>query len=193
MYVYVTDTNECLADNGGCDHICINTQGSFRCSCNETFILASDNKTCTPNITGCDYVINEPTGHINTSGYPNSLYSPNSNCTWIIDLPADQYKRIELKFDEISIEESRNCAKDHVTILNGKDKNSLSLGSYCGNQLPATIYSSTEVVTIKFISDGSINHKGFSLQYKGLKEQNKGKCYNKFTNNINGILNNHIK
>ena len=173
MHVYVTDINECLTDNGGCDHNCTNTQGSFECSCNESFMLGPDNKTC--NIIHCDFVINETSGHINTTGYPNSLYAPNSNCTWIIDLPADQYKRIELKFVEISIEGSHDCTKDRVTILNGKDDNSLSLGSYCGNQLPATIYSSTEAVTIKFISDSSVNDKGFSLQYKGLKERSEGK------------------
>ena len=31
--IIVTDTNECLASNGGCQHICINTNGSFYCTC----------------------------------------------------------------------------------------------------------------------------------------------------------------
>ena len=74
----------------------------------------------------------------------------------------------------MSIEESPNCTKDQLTILNGKDGNSLLLGSYCGNELPASIWSSTRVVTINFLSDNIVNKKGFSLQYKGLTERIKG-------------------
>lgn len=35
----ITDINECLRDNGGCDPdaACINTMGSFQCSCDEGF------------------------------------------------------------------------------------------------------------------------------------------------------------
>ena len=150
----------------------MNIQGSFECSCNTSYMLTADNKTCTPNLTKCDYMLEESSGHINTSGFPNTLYAPNSNCTWIIDLPA--YKRIELKFDEMNIEESPNCVKDRVTILNGKDADALPLGSYCGNKLPPTIQSSTEVVTIQFVSDGTVNNKGFNLQYRGLKDRSRG-------------------
>ena len=170
---YFTDTDECLNNNGGCDHICINTQGSFECLCNTSDILTADNKTCAPNITECDYMLEESSGHINTSGFPNTPYAPNSNCTWIIDLPA--YKSIELKFDQMDIEESTNCVKDRVTILNGKDGDALPLGSYCGNKLPPTIQSSIEIVTIQFVSDGTVNGKGFNLQYKGVKKRSEGK------------------
>ena len=85
------------------------------------------------------------------------------------------YKHIELKFEEMDIEDSPNCSKDQVTILNGKGRNSLSLGSYCGNQLPPTIMSSTEVVTITFNTDDSVDDKGFRLFYRGITEQSKGK------------------
>ncbi len=104
----------------------------------------------------------EPNGHINTSGYPDSSYAPNSTCTWIIWLPA--YRSIELEFDEIDIEDSPDCVKDQVTIWNGKERESLPLGSYCGNQLPAIYKSSTEIVTINFVSDDTVNKRGFSLQ-----------------------------
>ena len=92
-------------------------------------------------------MLKEPSGSINTDGFPNLTYAPNSNCTLIIDLPA-AYKIIELVFDEIDIEESPGCVKDQVTILNGKDGNALSLGSYCGNKSPVTIKSSTQAVTM---------------------------------------------
>ena len=41
-----TDINECSTNNGGCAHSCVNTQGSFTCSCRSGFQLASDGRGC---------------------------------------------------------------------------------------------------------------------------------------------------
>ena len=41
------DVNECDDNNGGCEQICTNLDdGSFQCSCNSGFVLASDNMNC---------------------------------------------------------------------------------------------------------------------------------------------------
>ena len=40
------DVNECLDNNGGCDHNCTNTIGSFVCSCQPGYDLDSDRLTC---------------------------------------------------------------------------------------------------------------------------------------------------
>ena len=41
------DFNECSISNGGCEEICINTDGSFICSCHQGYMLRDDNRTCT--------------------------------------------------------------------------------------------------------------------------------------------------
>ena len=47
LVTFVTlDINECTHDNGGCDHICINTKGSFHCKCKPGYILGEDGKSC---------------------------------------------------------------------------------------------------------------------------------------------------
>ena len=154
--------------------MCRNTLGSFECSCNTHYMLGEDQKTC---ISVCgNVIIHEPTGNISSSGFPISSYPPNSNCSWTINLP-EQYKSVELKVNEMSIEESVNCTKDRLIIINGKDEKSLSMGSYCGKELPPIMQSSTRAVTVYFISDDKINNKGFSLQYKGLTERVKGNKY----------------
>ncbi|MEQ2180042.1 hypothetical protein GOODEAATRI_031551, partial [Goodea atripinnis] len=40
------DVDECSAPNGTCEHICINTMGSFRCSCKPGYQLHIDGHTC---------------------------------------------------------------------------------------------------------------------------------------------------
>uniref|UniRef100_H2Y969 VWFA domain-containing protein n=1 Tax=Ciona savignyi TaxID=51511 RepID=H2Y969_CIOSA len=46
------DVNECDTNNGGCSDTCVNTQGSFHCTCPENMILDSDLATCISNTTG---------------------------------------------------------------------------------------------------------------------------------------------
>ena len=41
------DINECKANNGGCDHICTNTESSYICSCNSGYQIESDEHNCT--------------------------------------------------------------------------------------------------------------------------------------------------
>ena len=43
------DINECDSIND-CQQVCMNTDGSFACTCTECFILASDGKNCTGKI-----------------------------------------------------------------------------------------------------------------------------------------------
>ncbi|MBN3303491.1 GAS6 protein, partial [Amia calva] len=38
------DVNECLWKKGGCDHVCVNTVGSYRCSCLPGYALADRHK-----------------------------------------------------------------------------------------------------------------------------------------------------
>ena len=40
------DINECQTNNGGCEQICTNTDGSFECSCNQGYSLSSDRTNC---------------------------------------------------------------------------------------------------------------------------------------------------
>ena len=42
----IIDINECEMSNGGCDQICANIPGSYRCSCLEGHNLTSDSRKC---------------------------------------------------------------------------------------------------------------------------------------------------
>ena len=46
VYKYPTDVDECATNNGGCEHDCINTVGSFMCRCSRGYALESDGLNC---------------------------------------------------------------------------------------------------------------------------------------------------
>ena len=45
-YHCFADVDECATANGGCEHNCHNTEGSFYCSCNDGYELLADNMSC---------------------------------------------------------------------------------------------------------------------------------------------------
>lgn len=40
------DIDECELQNGGCEHFCRNTIGSFECNCRKGFKLLTDERSC---------------------------------------------------------------------------------------------------------------------------------------------------
>ena len=48
------DIDECLPDNGGCEHDCINTPGSFHCGCRDGYAFISGSLTHCEDINECD-------------------------------------------------------------------------------------------------------------------------------------------
>lgn len=43
---YLVDTNECYGTAHGCQHNCINTHGSYHCTCISGYTLSSNLKSC---------------------------------------------------------------------------------------------------------------------------------------------------
>ncbi|XP_066300018.1 signal peptide, CUB and EGF-like domain-containing protein 1 [Branchiostoma lanceolatum] len=41
------DIDECSSENGGCEHSCTNTAGSYHCSCSDGYALTSNGHNCT--------------------------------------------------------------------------------------------------------------------------------------------------
>ena len=43
---YTSDVNECTDNNGGCEHICVNNEGSYSCSCKNGYSLNINGRNC---------------------------------------------------------------------------------------------------------------------------------------------------
>ena len=46
LYLYLIDKCDCCRNNGGCQHNCRDTLGSYYCSCHPGYELRPNNKTC---------------------------------------------------------------------------------------------------------------------------------------------------
>jgi len=47
MLNFLIDINECDFSNGGCEHNCVNTDGSYYYSCHHGYLLQNDTFNCT--------------------------------------------------------------------------------------------------------------------------------------------------
>ncbi|CAH1245436.1 SCUBE1 [Branchiostoma lanceolatum] len=80
-----TDVNECSSGNGGCDHTCVNTQGSYHCTCQTGYLLSGthtciDLNECSHDNGGCQHTCeNTPGGHRCTCR-PGYSLSGSTNC-----------------------------------------------------------------------------------------------------------------
>ena len=47
IFVPQIDIDECAKDMDECEHMCMNTEGSYNCSCFSNYLLADNGKSCT--------------------------------------------------------------------------------------------------------------------------------------------------
>ncbi|BFZ01255.1 hypothetical protein BsWGS_04294 [Bradybaena similaris] len=150
---FVKEVDECRTSDHDCEHNCVNTLGSYYCTCRSGFQLHSDGKRCEPS---CGGSIDDAYGNITSPSFPD-VYPANSKCVWTINAPAGH--RIYLNFTHFDLEgEDQACIYDNLTIAD--DSGEIS-NVFCGYILPAYV-SSINSITIEFRSDGTVQKSGFS-------------------------------
>uniref|UniRef100_A0A4X2M7T4 Cubilin n=1 Tax=Vombatus ursinus TaxID=29139 RepID=A0A4X2M7T4_VOMUR len=112
------------------------------------------------------------TNSSSTFGSPDSnadgKYDKNLNCVWIITAPVN--KVINLTFITFSLEgrSYRGCLYDYVKVYDGDNENANLVGTFCGSTLPAPFISRGNFLTVKFVSDVSLEKEGFNVTYTTL-------------------------
>lgn len=159
--VFFTDRDECATNNGGCQHICKNTLGSYACSCHNGFVLHDNRQDCKEG--SCTYQINSPSGEISSPNYPD-YYPSKKECAWLFTTTPGH--RIKLLFDEFELEPHQECAYDHIVVYDGDTNESPTLGRFCGSKVPHPVQASANRMYMMFKSDASVQRKGFKATHK---------------------------
>ncbi|KAL4084328.1 hypothetical protein QTP88_028152 [Uroleucon formosanum] len=154
--VFFTDMDECAVNNGGCQHECKNTPGSYECTCNNGFTLHENKHDCKEG--GCKHEISAPRDVISSPNYPDS-YPGRKDCVWHFTTTPGH--RIKVLFDTFEMEPHQECAYDHITFYDGPTPDSQTLGRFCGSKIPHPIVSSSNQLYLAFKSDASVQRKGF--------------------------------
>ncbi|XP_048417522.2 cubilin isoform X2 [Stegostoma tigrinum] len=92
-------------------------------------------------------------------------YENNLDCVWRIVVPLN--KIINMTFTVFVLEGPSEgiCKSDYVNIYDGEDINSPLVGPYCGSELPPSFVSSSNFLTVRFISGSSVELAGFNATY----------------------------
>ncbi|CAH3046479.1 unnamed protein product [Pocillopora meandrina] len=114
----------------------------------------------------CGRNYNGREGKIKSPNYPN-YYSPRANCLYKITVPTGM--RVRAKFNNFSVEPAGGnptTCYDYVEVHDGPTIHNSSLGKYCGKLQPFSVFSTTNVMLVRFVSDRSVNNKGFQLNFQ---------------------------
>ena len=181
--IYSADINECLdSQSNNCDDICVNTEGSFHCTCRESFRISTDGRSCIPvcggNITigsddssGIDSSSNS--GSVATPGWPEFYPSSDFTCEWTFE--ASNNTIIDFTFEEqFGIRGSQPCTTDYIEIFDGsRNTESVSLGKFCSLQVPESVSTSSNSAIIVFQASShshSAAHVGANISYTTLEK-----------------------
>ncbi|KAK3572019.1 hypothetical protein QTP86_022249 [Hemibagrus guttatus] len=103
-------------------------------------------------------------GDIASPNYPYQ-YPNNQQCSWII-VAQEPFNHVTLSFTDFELEMvNTNCTHDAVEILNGDNSEAPVIGRYCGTDIPHPVTSFSNALVVNFVSDSSVNKKGFRATY----------------------------
>ncbi|XP_035743302.1 cubilin-like [Vespa mandarinia] len=129
----------------------------------------------------CGKEFTDETGVITSPMYPNS-YHPMKTCIYEIILPPG--KAIILTILDLDLEGmGSDCYFDSLEIFDGDDENATNLATLCSFTSSESFYSTYNYMYLKFMSDSSIQGRGFKLNYTSV-DRRCGGLYK----NPNGII-----
>ncbi|XP_071848270.1 uncharacterized protein [Apostichopus japonicus] len=123
------------------------------------FQLQADFLTDGPDFTACDDITITTDGTVLTSpDYPGS-YGANLDCVYNVIAP--QGMIVALNFSHFSVEYHTSCFFDRLLVYDGATTSHPQLLRICGTGIPNKIYSTTNLLTVRFQSDDTYTDAGF--------------------------------
>ncbi|XP_040184091.1 high choriolytic enzyme 1-like [Rana temporaria] len=101
-------------------------------------------------------------GTVTSPGYPTK-YLPSTDCIWSIVAPSGH--RVQLNFISFTLESSRNCVYDYLSISDSSRSGTSVSDKYCGAKNMPPLVSSGNWMGLQFHSDKSVQSTGFQATY----------------------------
>ncbi|XP_066440814.1 cubilin [Eleutherodactylus coqui] len=106
-------------------------------------------------------------GIIQSPGYPTQNYPDSSRCEWLFTGPTGHY--LTIRFEFLDLQNSSDCLRDFVEIREYNASGKL-LGMFCNNTAADELRTSDSFAYVRFVSDDSVNARGFRLHYEASAE-----------------------
>uniref|UniRef100_A0AC35TNA3 Cubilin n=1 Tax=Rhabditophanes sp. KR3021 TaxID=114890 RepID=A0AC35TNA3_9BILA len=107
----------------------------------------------------------QPKKYITSPSFPN--YTPNSvECLYRMKAPLGH--RLMFTFDPTSfkLDGTEICNTDYIEVFDGPSDKSELIGRYCSHIAPPSIFSKSNYLYVKYITDSFINSVGFNATYE---------------------------
>lgn len=110
-------------------------------------------------------------GHAISPPRSEGTYDRGANCTWLIVAPPNQV--VQLAFSAFDLEHGgTTCWFDYVLVMEGTMQSGGQIGKFCGTSMPPVERTVGNVMTVQFVSDGSVQRDGFAATYDFLDARN---------------------
>ena len=126
--------------------MCVNSEGSYDCTCYENFALASDGRLCLPSCIGN---LTQNNGSFSTPGWPVYYPSLDFRCEWTIVTDADTVIEIQV-IGPYGIRGRQPCPTDYLQVLDGVGESAESLGRFCFLRAPERFLTTSNMATVIF-------------------------------------------
>nr|XP_031317785.1 deleted in malignant brain tumors 1 protein-like [Camelus dromedarius] len=107
----------------------------------------------------CGGFLSQSSGNFHSQFYPEN-YPNNARCVW--DIEVENNYRVTLVFTDVQLE--GGCNYDYIEVFDGPYHSSPLLARVC-DSARGSFTSSSNFMSIRFISDGSITRRGFQAEY----------------------------